>query len=153
MIIGLVCNLWLVGSLAHADTPPPHIAMDARQGERRIAPSGKATIHRIAGKQEGAKNAFFGLLEIQPGAKVPLHRDATEEYLYLLSGEGKLTIDGVTTAIQSGFGVFMPANAEVTFEATGTEVIQAVQFFAGQGPETKYDKWTKASPSDKKESP
>ncbi len=145
MILGLFMTAVLAGAAAHADTPPPHVAKDARQGTVRVAPSGKATIHRIAGKEEGAKNAFFGLLEIQPGAKVPLHRDATEEYLYMITGEGKLTIDGVTTAIQAGFGVFMPANAEVTFEATGTELIQAVQFFAGQGPEAKYDKWTESS--------
>jgi len=133
---------WLSLTAAHAETPPPHVAADFKQGETRVAPSGKATIHRIAGKEEGAQNAFFGVLEIQPGAKVPLHRDATEEYLYLVTGEGKLTIDGKSTAIEAGFGVFMPANAEVTFEATGTEVIRAVQFFAGQGPEAKYDKWT-----------
>jgi quercetin dioxygenase-like cupin family protein len=145
MILGLVFGTWLTASVAHADTPPPHVATPFSHGETRVAPSGKATIHRIAGKEEGAKNAFFGLLEIQPGAKVPLHRDATEEYLYLVTGQGNLTIDGVTTAIKAGFGVFMPANAEVTFEATGTEVIQAVQFFAGQGPETKYDKWTVAT--------
>ena len=145
MILGLVMSAWLTGAVAHADPAPPHVAADFRQGDVRVAPSGKATIHRIAGKEEGAQNAFFGLLEIQPGAKVPLHRDATEEYLYMVTGQGNLTIDGVTTAIKAGFGVFMPANAEVTFEATGSEVIHAVQFFAGQGPEAKYDKWPAAA--------
>ena len=147
MILGLILGTWLTASVAHADPPHPHVAALFSQGETRIAPSGTATIHRIAGKEEGAKNAFFGLLEIQPGATVPLHRDATEEYLYVVTGQGNLTIDGVTTAIKAGFGVFMPANAEVTFEATGTELIQAVQFFAGQGPETKYDQWTVSTPS------
>ena len=142
MIFSLALCSWLGAPVALADSPPPHVAVAHQDGETRVAPSGKATIHRIAGKEEGAKNAFFGVLEIQPGAKVPLHRDATEEYLYFVNGEGNLTIDGKTTAIKSGFGVFMPANAEVTFEATGTEVIRAVQFFAGQGPEAKYDNWT-----------
>jgi quercetin dioxygenase-like cupin family protein len=147
MISCLAFGTWLTATVAHADTAPPHVAAQFSHGETRVAPSGKATIHRIAGKEEGAKNAFFGLLEIQPGAKVPLHRDATEEYLYLVAGQGNVTIDGVTTTIKAGFGVFMPANAEVAFEATGTEVIQAVQFFAGQGPETKYDKWTVSTAS------
>ena len=138
----LLIASWLSLTAAHAETPPPHVASNFTKGETRVAPNGKATIHRIAGKEEGAKNAFFGVLEILPGAKVPLHRDATEEYLYLVSGQGNLTIDGNTTAIEPGFGVFMPANAEVTFEATGTEVIRAVQFFAGQGPEAKYNGWT-----------
>ena len=77
-----------------------------------------------------------------PGAKVPVHRDATEEYLYVLSGTGVITIDGQTTTIHPGFGVFMPAHAEVSFVVTGTEVVRVVQFFAGQGPEQKYDSWT-----------
>ena len=128
-------------STAFADGPPPHVAAPFADGETRTAPSGKATIHRIAGKEEGAQYAFFGVLEIEPGAKVPLHRDATEEYLYFVAGEGNLSIDGKTTAVRAGFGIFMPANAEVTFEATGTETIRAVQFFAGQGPEVKYDTW------------
>ena len=128
-------------STAFADGPPPHVAAPFSDGETRVAPSGKATIHRIAGKEEGAQYAFFGVLEIEPGAKVPLHRDATEEYLYFVAGQGKLSIDGKTTEVQAGFGIFMPANAEVTFEATGAETIRAVQFFAGQGPEVKYDTW------------
>ena len=98
-------------------------------------------MYRIAGKEEGAKNAFFGVLEIQPGARVPVHRDATEEYLYIVSGAGKITIDGKSTDIKDDFAVFMPAGAEVSFEATGTETVRAVQFFAGQGPEAKYDSW------------
>ena len=135
-----IASLLSLGT-AFANVPPPHVVAPFTDGETRVAPSGKATIHRIAGKEEGAQYAFFGVLEIEPGAKVPLHRDATEEYLYFVAGQGKLSIDGKTTEVQAGFGVFMPANAEVTFEATGTETIRAVQFFAGQGPEAKYEKW------------
>ena len=137
MFIAVLLSL----ATAFADVPAPHIAAPSTDGETRTAPSGKATIHRIAGKEEGAQHAFFGVLEIEPGANVPLHRDATEEYLYFVAGQGNLTIDGKTTAVSTGFGIFMPANAEVTFEATGTETIRAVQFFAGQGPEVKYNNW------------
>ncbi len=35
----------------------------------------------------------------------------------------------------------MPANAEVSFEATGPDKVRVVQFFAGQGPEAKYEGW------------
>ena len=138
----LILASFLTTLPAFAEQPAPHIAIDFRTAESRIAPSGKATIYRVAGQQNGAKNAFFGVLEIQPGARVPVHRDATEEYLYIVQGAGKITIDGNTTEIKAGFAVFMPANAEVSFESTGTESVRAVQFFAGQGPEAKYDKWT-----------
>ena len=58
----------------------------------------------------------MGLLEMQAGAKVPLHRDATEEYIHILQGSGDITINGKTTKIQKGDTVYMPANAEVTFK-------------------------------------
>ena len=99
---------------------------------------GPGLAHR--GQARGAQNAFFGVLELAPGAKVPVHRDATEEYIYILSGTGQMTIDGVTRTVGPGAGVFMPANAEVSFVA-GEERVRAVQFFAGQGPEAKYDGW------------
>lgn len=109
-------------------------------GSTRTTASGKAQVWRIAGKPEGAQNAFFGVLELAPGAKVPVHRDATEEYIYILSGTGQMTIDGVTRTVGPGTGVFMPVDAEVSFVA-GEERVRAVQFFAGQGPEAKYDGW------------
>ena len=119
----------------------PHKVVRVPDAVTRSAPSGKASIRMFAGKEDGAKNAFFGLLEIAPGSKVPTHRDATEEYIFFADGEGVLTIDGTTHEVRGGTGVFMPANAEVSFEATGNEPVVAVQFFAGQGPEAKYDAW------------
>lgn len=107
----------------------------------RSTPTGTATVMRLAGKEEGAKNAFFAVLTVQPGGKVPVHRDATEEYLYVQSGHGTITIDGTEHSLRPGSGVFMPANAEVSFLVTGDEPVTVVQFFAGQGPESKYDGW------------
>lgn len=144
MIMG--ATIWAVAltlTQALASETPPHTARAFTEGAAATTPSGKASVWRIAGKEEGAENAFFGVLELEPGAKVPVHRDATEEYLYVLSGSGEITIDGKTTAISAGFGVFMPANAEVSFVVTGTEKVRVVQFFAGQGPESKYSGWLK----------
>ena len=101
----LILASFLTTLPAFAEPPAPHIAIDFRTAESRIAPSGKATIYRVAGQQNGAKNAFFGVLEIQPGARVPVHRDATEEYLYIVQGGGKITIDGNTSEIKAGFGL------------------------------------------------
>jgi quercetin dioxygenase-like cupin family protein len=133
---------------ANADDEPPtkpeiapHKVVRVSDAVTRTSPSGKATIKYFAGQEDGAKNAFFGLIEIAPGAKVPTHRDATEEYIFFADGEGVLTIDGTTHEVRGGTGVFMPANAEVSFEATGSKPVMAVQFFAGQGPEAKYDGW------------
>ena len=111
------------------------------EGDARATANGKAQVWRIAGKQEGAQNAFFGVLELAPGATVPVHRDPTEEYIYILSGTGQMTIDGVKRRVGPGTGVFMPANAQVSFVADDDGPVRAVQFFAGQGPESKYEAW------------
>jgi len=143
MLSQLTLVLTLLSPTAAADdpTPPAHTVIKDTAAPARAVPSGKAKVMRLAGKEEGAKNAFFAVLEIAPGAKVAVHRDATEEYIYMLQGTGRITIDGVQHEVGPGFGVFMPANAEVSFEATGTQTVRVLQFFAGQGPEAKYDTW------------
>ena len=133
-------GLLMAGS-AGADASAPHVVKAYTSSPAAVAASGKASVWRIAGVPEGTKNAFFGVLELAPGAKVPVHRDATEEYIYVLSGTGEITIDGKTTAVQPGFGIFMPAQSEVSFTVTGSEAVRVVQFFSGQGPEKKYDGW------------
>jgi quercetin dioxygenase-like cupin family protein len=126
---------------AEDKVPPVHTVVHYSEAPTRTVPSGKAKMIRLAGKEEGAKHAFFAVVELSPGAKVPIHRDATEEYIYMLQGTGEITIDGTTHSVTVGTGVFMPANAAVSFLATGEETVRVVQFFAGQGPETKYDGW------------
>ena len=136
------------GAKAHADSPideraggmakasnGPTIILDA-QGERRIAPTGKAQITKLA----GGENAFVGKLVMEGGGKVPLHRDATEEYIYILQGWGAITIDGKTSNVGPNTMIYMPANAEVSFEG-GPEKLVALQVFAGPKPAEKYDQW------------
>ena len=148
-LIPLVAALTAAPALADDVAPAAHTVVHEDAAPARTVPSGKAKVMRLAGKEEGAKQAFFGVLELAPGAKVPVHRDATEEYIYILQGTGKITIDGTSHEVGPGTGIFMPANAQVSFEATGTEAVRAVQFFAGQGPEVKYDAWAEVAPESK----
>ena len=104
--------------------------------ETRAAASGKANVKLLA----RGDNAFVGRLELAPGAKVPEHRDATEEYIHVLEGKGVITIDGVQHEIGPGATVFMPANALVTYQ-NGDAKMVALQVFAGPAPAAKYDKW------------
>ena len=105
--------------------------------ERRASPSGTATIAMLARGQ----NAFVGKLEMQPGATVPEHRDATEEYIHVLSGGGIMMIDGERHEIRPGDTIYMPADARVSFE-NGDEPMVALQVFAGPEPADKYTAWT-----------
>ena len=71
---------------------------------------------------------------------MPLHRDPTEEYIYIVSGSGQMTIDGKTTPVGPGTMVYMPAHAEVTY-ANGPNTLIALQVFAGPSSAKKYEKW------------
>ena len=84
-------------------------------------------------------------MELEPGASVPLHRDTTEEYLYVLIGSGTITVDGDSFSIQTGSTVYMPKNAEVSFQNSNNTFSRFIQVFAGPEPGSKYKSWKKST--------
>lgn len=92
------------------------------------------------------QNAFVGKLVLAPGAQVPRHRDATEEYLHVLSGSGELTRYGAgeestRMAVRPGDTIFIDPATEISF-ANGEKPLVALQVFAGPAAAAKYSKWT-----------
>ena len=77
---------------------------------------------------------------MDPGASVPEHRDASEEYVYVLQGSGTITIDGKAQHIGPGTTVYMPANAKVSYQNGAKEMV-ALQVFAGTESAKKYEAW------------
>lgn len=142
-----VAGLGLGGGLValaeeRGERPPAVVHLS--EARSLVAPSGKATVHLLAGAAEGTEHAFLAVLDIAPGAGVPQHRDPTEEYIYVLEGGGEITIDGRKHALRAGSAVFMPADAEVSFAALPEVPTRVVQVFAPRGPESKYDGWAPA---------
>jgi quercetin dioxygenase-like cupin family protein len=128
-----------------AATPPtttpvvsPPVTPVAR-AERRVSPNGKARVTILARGLE----AFVARLEMDPGAAVPEHRDATEEYIHVLEGSGTITIDDTTYPLGPGDTVYMAADAKVSFQ-NGDAPLVGLQVFAGPEPAAKYDAWTPA---------
>ena len=103
-----------------------------------LAPSGQARITFLA----QGKNAFVGRLWLAPHAKVPLHQDQTEEYLYILEGRGMLKMNDQEYQLKAGMTVFMPANAKVTFK-NGDQPTVCLQIFSGPDSAKKYKSWPK----------
>ena len=103
----------------------------------RTKAKGKAKVAKLV---QGS-NAYLGLIELDPGATVPLHRDVTEEYLYLLKGSGVITIDGDSFDLEKGSTVYMPPNAEVSYKNSEEETTRFIQIFAGPQPASKYKNW------------
>lgn len=119
---------------ADAKGPTVVALADAPQA---TAPNGKATITHLARGQ----NAYLGKLRMDPGGAVPAHRDPTEEFIHVIAGTGTITIDGVDHEIGPGATIYMPAEAEVSYQ-NGAEEMVAIQVFAGPGPAAKYEAWT-----------
>ncbi len=142
-------SLWLPSALLLAlngivqaePEAPAHTITPLSAALHRIASHGKAEIKQLA----QGKNAFIGHLTLAPKVKVPLHRDSTEEYIYVLSGQGRITIDGQTTVVKPETLIYMPANAEVSYQ-NGEQLFSGLQIFAGPGPAQKYQKWTVRAP-------
>jgi len=133
--------VFLLGSmfgaaLASQTTAGHVIAADA--APLKTAPHGKASVRLLS---EGAQSAFVGLLTIDPGVTIPVHRDESEEFIYMLEGGGTISIDGVASTVSPGDFVFMPAGAEVTFSSTDAGSSTALQIFAPPESAAKYDSW------------
>ena len=128
--------------VAAALEAPAAQVVGSEEAQRRYLPNGKAS----AALYVTGANAFVGRLEMAPGAKVPEHRDATEEYIYILEGSGTISIDDVKHEVGPHSAVYMPAGAKVTYQ-NGDAPLVAVQVFAAPGPEAKYQKWSAEAPS------
>jgi quercetin dioxygenase-like cupin family protein len=122
---------------APASAPAWPLVTPAAEAERRVSPNGKARVTILARGRE----AFVARLEMDPGAAVPEHRDATEEYIHVLEGSGTITIDDVAHPLATGDTVYMPADAKVSFQ-NGDAPLVGLQVFAGPEPAAKYDAWT-----------
>ena len=101
----------------------------------RRSPKGARMTELLRGE-----NAFVAQLTLPPGARIPPHRDPTEEYLVVVEGRGTVTIDGVAHPIEPGSLVYMPARAKVSF-VNGARPLVAYQVFAGPAPAAKYEDW------------
>lgn len=126
-------------SAVQTASAPARLITTAAEAERRVAPNGKARVTILA----RGNNAFVGRLEMDAGAAVPEHRDATEEYIHVLEGSGTITIDDEEHPLEPGATVYMPANAKVSFH-NGDQPLVGLQVFAGPEPAAKYDAWSPA---------
>ncbi len=100
-----------------------------------------AKVQFLVTKGIGAKSGFMSILTLPAGGQVPEHRDETEEYLYVLDGEGTIWIDDKSYKLKKEDSVFMPAKAKVKFLASKKGPVKVLQVFTPQGPEKKYNSW------------
>lgn len=89
------------------DEPPPH-------GE-----IGMSTAFRISDAVPAPRAMEFRKRILHPGAAIGLHPLGHDEVYYLLSGEGDVTADGVTTRLREGMTAYLRAGAVVGIRQAG----------------------------------
>jgi len=84
----------------------------------------------IAGERGASCGLVTGVLEVPPGASVLLHHHEPEETYYVMSGHGRVEIDGRESALKPGSAVYIPPNARHAVRCTGAEPLVVVFCFA-----------------------
>lgn len=137
VVFGLVLGASVSAVIAQDDSNErPEVVMREGLAPTRAAPNGDTQITLFA---EGDK-AFMGKLRVSPGATIPEHEDESEEFLYVIQGEGTLTINGTEYEVKPNTGIFIPDGAKAKYE-NGDRVLEAVQFFAPTDSANKYTEW------------
>jgi len=81
----------------------------------------------------------FGLAQILPGQKNPLHYHPNcEEILHVLSGECDHSIDGDTVHLTPGMTIHVPAGVRHDLVNTGTEPVVCIISFSSPDRQTVF---------------
>ncbi len=139
----LAAATFLVGTFVGAAGTRRGAVVSLDSAPVREAPSGKARVRTLS--TQDAK-AFVGMLELDAGAKVPVHRDSSDELIYVIEGGGTILLDGVAHPIGVGDLVTMPGNTEVSFEAHPQGPTRVLQVFAPSDSAAKYEQWAVTAP-------
>jgi quercetin dioxygenase-like cupin family protein len=67
----------------------------------------------------GAVHIMSYRLRVDPGESASHVHDGTEEALYVLQGEGRVTVEAIVHEVSPGKAVFIPAGAEHRYESGG----------------------------------
>ncbi len=134
----LVPLAFAAGVAVEADGPDG-VVVALADAPVHVAPSGKARVQLFT-PPDPTRRSFLGLLTLEAGAQVPLHRDESEELIYVLEGGGQITIDGRTWPLKPGDAALMPPGSAVEFTG-GATATQVLQVFVPGTSAKKYVRW------------
>ena len=90
----------------------------------------------IAPDRTGNREISFGVQEMDPGGKIPLHNHPdAEELLYIYQGSARVTIEGKDYEVGPETAVFFPRGAWHEINVVGTETLKLTWTFSPPGYE------------------
>jgi mannose-6-phosphate isomerase-like protein (cupin superfamily) len=84
----------------------------------------------ISGERGPSAGLVNGIAEFPVGTRLPLHHHEPAETYYVVSGQGRMEIDGHDADIGPGSTVYIPSNAKHAVRCTGAEPLVFVFTFA-----------------------
>lgn len=86
----------------------------------------------VTNENTGAHHCSMCVIEVQPGQTVrPAHsHPKSEEIIYLLSGSGRVYIEGVVEPVSAGCAVLFPQGSIHMLQNSGNELMKVACFFA-----------------------
>ena len=114
----------------------------AKEAEELGIAGGKATIRLYFDKGVVAENsAYLGHFEAKPGLSIPEHvHVGASEYLFIMKGEGRMTVEGKEFPVSSGDAIQVPPDTKHSFVSTGSVPLEALQLYTPSGPEQRFRK-------------
>ena len=90
----------------------------------------------------GDPGFYMGRAVFQPGATIPEHIHKEElEAIYMVKGNGKMTIGTNSYELRPGFSVYVPPNTPHSFTNNGKEEVEVIHMYAPGGPEDRFKSW------------
>lgn len=108
--------------------------------EERQLP-GRAMRWLAANDTLGADGLSVCVIRVPAGSTVnPAHAHTNgEEFIYILSGHGKVLVDGRVGEVTTGSGVLFPRNAVHMLRNSGSDEMKVICFFAPPGHPDTYE--------------
>jgi quercetin dioxygenase-like cupin family protein len=98
--------------------------------EQRAQPGDARWKTLISAGLTASRGLTLGVSELPPGGVLPAHRHAQPEVYLVLDGTGVVTIQGSSTVVGQGCGLFIPGNAVHSMESTGETPLRVAYVFA-----------------------
>ena len=92
------------------ETPMSDVRMDGVAGARMAV---------MVGRADGAPHFALRQFSVEPGGHTPRHAHDYEHEVFVVAGEGTVLLEGAERPVRGGDVVYVPANGEHQFRATG----------------------------------
>ena len=82
------------------------------------------TIRWLISRDDGAPNFAMRMFEMQPGGEIPLHDHPWEHEIFILSGNGMVTIGDDEVKVRPNMVIYVPPNVPHSYKNEGEEPLR-----------------------------